>query len=76
MRRRSFFSLLIPGLVPAAQTFGPTNSPRCPVCKSVAPTNTPPLLPVTSELDGTISTLTNLREIFCAGCGVRYVVGK
>lgn len=75
MKRRAFLSLFqASAVIPQPQKFGSTNPPRCPVCQTAVPAGTPAYLPIVQNVtDGTTASLTNLRDMFCTGCGNRWV---
>ncbi len=57
------------------QHFGPANLPRCPVCGTEVPADSPAFLPVVQDpLDNTTRGLGNMRQLFCGNCGVQFVV--
>ncbi len=74
MKRRAFFSLFQASVVTQPQKFGATNPPRCPLCQTPVPANTPAYLPIVQNVsDRTTAALPNLRDMFCANCGNRWV---
>ncbi len=78
---------MIPGILPSLrfsasasavtglQKFGPVNLPRCPVCGTEVPADSPAYLPVVQDpTDNTTLGLGNMRQLFCGNCGVQFVV--
>jgi hypothetical protein len=74
MKRRAFLSLFQASVVATPQKFAAVNSPRCPLCQTSVPANTPAYLPIVQNVsDRTTAALPNLRDMFCANCGIRWV---
>lgn len=74
MKRRAFLSMFQASVaLPTPQKFASVNPPRCPFCQTLVPANTPAYLPIVRNMDGTTAALPNLRDMFCTGCGNRWV---
>lgn len=75
MTRRMLFQILAAPGPYGAQRFGQANPPQCPLCHTQVPLDMPAYQPViVNSADGTTASLTNVRQCFCAVCGVAFVV--
>jgi len=73
MLRRALLTGAFLGSGSAAQKWGATNLPPCPVCRALQEADAPEYLPIVGNSDGTQGTLINARDCFCQECGVRFV---